>query len=139
MPCFASARQSPCRRSVRQEVAVSSKDKVPFVPVGTIYLLFKPGEPDDVKQGVLDKYALQIVAPEPDGFLSVRVTTPRTDFVEVATKLQRKKCVAVAEPDLLTWPKCEVPPGSELGCFPGILEVMVQMQKLGMYFKTKPR
>src|SRR5260370_1090525 len=59
--------------SVRQEVSVyhTSKDNVPFIPVGTIYLSFKPDQPDDAKQAVLDKYALQLVASEPNGFLTV--------------------------------------------------------------------
>jgi subtilisin family serine protease len=90
--------------SVHQEVAVyhTSKDNVPFIPVGTIFLSFKPGLADDVKQAILDKYALRLVASEPNGFLTVRVTEPGTDSVEVAAKLQREKSVAVAEPDLLT-------------------------------------
>jgi subtilisin family serine protease len=90
--------------SVRQEVSVyhTSKDNVPFIPVGTIYLSFKPAQPDDVKQAVLDKYALQLVASESNGFLTVRVATPGTDAVEVAAKLQREESIAVAEPDLLT-------------------------------------
>jgi subtilisin family serine protease len=90
--------------SVRQEVSVyhTSKDNVPFIPVGTIYLSFEPDQPDDVKQAMLDKYALELVASEPNGFLTVRVSTPGTDAVEIAVKLQREKSVAVAEPDLLT-------------------------------------
>jgi Zinc carboxypeptidase len=90
--------------SVHQEVAVyhTSKDNVPFIPVGTIFLSFKPGLADDVKQAILDKYGLRLVASEPNGFLTVRVTEPGTDSVEVAAKLQREKSVAVAEPDLLT-------------------------------------
>jgi subtilisin family serine protease len=90
--------------SVHQEVAVyhTSKDNVPFIPVGTLYLSFKPDQSDVTKQGVLDKYALQLVASEPNSFLTVRVTTPGTDSVEVAAKLQRENSVAVAEPDLLT-------------------------------------
>jgi hypothetical protein len=79
--------------SVNQEVAVyhTSKDNVPFVPVGTIYLSFKPDQSDGVKQAVLDKYALQLVAPERNGFLTVRVSKPGTDSVEVSAKLQREK------------------------------------------------
>ena len=90
--------------SVHQEVAVyhTSKDNVPFVPVGTIYLSFKPDQSEAVKQAVLDKYALQLVASERNGFLTVRVTKPGTDSVEIAAKLQREKSIAVAEPDLVT-------------------------------------
>jgi hypothetical protein len=79
--------------SVHQEVAVyhTSKDNVPFIPVGTIFLSFKPGLADDVKQAILDKYGLRLVASEPNGFLTVRVTEPGTDSVEVAAKLQREK------------------------------------------------
>jgi subtilisin family serine protease len=90
--------------SVHQEVAVyhTSKDNVPFVPVGTIYLSFKPDLSEGVKQAVLDKYGLQFVSTERNGFLTVRVTRPGTDSVEVAAKLQREKSVAVAEPDLVT-------------------------------------
>src|SRR5262249_38137080 len=60
--------------SVHQAVAVyhTSKDNVPFIPVGTIYLSFKPGQSDEVKQGILGKYALEIVASEPNGYLTVR-------------------------------------------------------------------
>jgi len=90
--------------SVHQAVAVyhTSKDNVPFIPVGTIYLSFKPGQSDEVKQGVLGKYALELVASEPNGYLTVRVSASGTDAVEVAAKLQREPSVAVAEPDLLT-------------------------------------
>jgi subtilisin family serine protease len=90
--------------SVRQEVAIyhTSKDNVPFIPVGTIYLSFKPGLSDDVKQAVLDKYGLRLVASERNGFLTVRVSESGGDAVEVAANLQREKSVAVAEPDLLT-------------------------------------
>lgn len=90
--------------SVNQEVAVyhTSKDNVPFVPVGTIYLSFQPNQPEAAKQAVLDKYALQPIAPERDGILTVRVTQPGIDSVEVAAKLQREKSVVAAEPDLAT-------------------------------------
>jgi subtilisin family serine protease len=90
--------------AVQQEVAVyhTSDDKVPFIPVGTIYLSFKPGTSEADKEGVLEKYALQLVTSEPNGFLTVRITSPGTDAVQVAAKLQRDKSVAVAEPDLLT-------------------------------------
>jgi subtilisin family serine protease len=90
--------------SVKQEVSVyhTSNDKVPFIPVGTIYLSFKPDQPDATKQAVLDKYGLQLVASDPDNFLTVRVTASGTDSVEVAAKLQREASVALAEPDLLT-------------------------------------
>jgi len=90
--------------SVDREVPVyhTSKDNVPFVPVGTIYLSFKPNQADGIRQRILDKYHLELVAPERDGFLTVRVSTPGTDAVEVAAKLQREKSIAVAEPDLVT-------------------------------------
>ncbi|MGE3159851.1 MAG: S8 family serine peptidase [Xanthobacteraceae bacterium] len=90
--------------SVDREVPVyhTSKDNVPFVPVGTIYLSFKPEQAETVKQAVLDKHRLELVASERNGFLTVRVTQPGTDAVEVAAKLQREKSIAVAEPDLVT-------------------------------------
>jgi subtilisin family serine protease len=90
--------------AVDQEVAVyhTSNDKVPFIPAGTIYLSFKPDQSDAVKQRVLQKHALELVKSEPNGFLTVRVTTPGTDAVEVAAKLQREKSIDVAEPDLVT-------------------------------------
>jgi subtilisin family serine protease len=90
--------------SIDQEVPVyhTSADAVPFVPVGTIYLGFKPGVTDATKQGLLDKHALELVAAEPNNFLTVRLTTPGTDAVELAAKLQEESSVAVAEPDLVT-------------------------------------
>src|SRR5262245_27140013 len=49
---------------VQQEVSVyhTSDDKVPFIPVGTIYLSFKPGTSEAVKEDVLNKYALEKVS-----------------------------------------------------------------------------
>ena len=90
--------------SVSQEVAVyhTSKDRVPFVPVGTIYLSFKANVENEAKQAILDKYALELVTSELDDFLTVRVRTPGTDAVEVAAALQKEDSVAVAEPDLVT-------------------------------------
>jgi subtilisin family serine protease len=104
--------------SINQEVAVyhTSKDRVPFIPVGTIYLSFKEGVPNDAKQSVLGRYALELVASERNGSLTVRVTTPGTDAVELATKLQKEVSVAVAEPDLVTTKRLEsfVRPEDEL-------------------------
>ena len=70
--------------------------------VGAVYLSFKPDQADGVRQRILDKYHLELVAAERDRFLTVRVSTPGTDAVEVAAKLQREKSIAVAEPDLVT-------------------------------------
>ena len=104
--------------SVDQEVAVyhTSNDKVPFIPVGTIYLSFKPDQSDQVKQRVLKKHGLVLVKAEPNGFLTVRVATPGTDAVEIAAKLQREKSVEVAEPDLVTTRRLRnlVPPDDAL-------------------------
>ena len=104
--------------SVDQEVAVyhTSNDKVPFIPVGTIYLSFKPDQSDQVKQRVLKKHGLVLVKSEPNGFLTVRVATPGTDAVEIAAKLQREKSVEVAEPDLVTTRRLRnfVPPDDAL-------------------------
>ncbi len=90
--------------SVNQAVPVyhTSDDGVPFVPVGTIYLSFKPDQSNDAKQEILVKYGLEIVASEPNEFLTVRVTGRGTDAVEVAARLQKETGVAVAEPDLAT-------------------------------------
>lgn len=90
--------------SVSQEVPVyhTSNDRVPFVPVGTIYLSFKPGLSDEAKQSLVDKHALELVASEPNGFLTVRVTTPGADAVQVAAALQKEEGVTIAEPDLVT-------------------------------------
>jgi subtilisin family serine protease len=90
--------------SVNQEVPVyhTSKDRVPFVPVGTIYLSFEPGVSNDAKQSILDTHTLELVASEPNGFLTVRVTKAGTDAVEVAAALQREAGVSMAEPDLIT-------------------------------------
>src|SRR5262249_19433957 len=74
----------------------------PLLPLGTIYLAFGADLPDESKQAVLDEYGLQLVAAEPNGFVTVRTTKPGTDSVEIAAKLQRDKRIATAEPDLLT-------------------------------------
>src|SRR5215204_2596611 len=61
-----SLREAP---SINQEVAVyhTSKDRVPFIPVGTIYLSFKEGASNDAKQSILERYALELVASERNG------------------------------------------------------------------------
>jgi subtilisin family serine protease len=103
-------RMSRARASLRDAASVSrevpvyhtSNDLVPFVPVGTIYMSFKPGQSDEAKQSIVDKHALELVASEANGFLTVRVTTPGADAVQVAAALQKEEGVAVAEPDLVT-------------------------------------
>jgi len=90
--------------AIHQEVSVyhTSDDKVPFVPIGTIYLSFKPGLSDAEKQDVLDKHGLRLAASEPNGYITVRVASSGKDAVEIAAKLLRDKRIASAEPDLVT-------------------------------------
>lgn len=90
--------------SIDQAVPVyhTSADAVPFVPVGTIYLGFKPGVAPAARQKLLDDHALELVAAEPNNFFTVRLTKPGTDAVELAAELQKDANVAVAEPDLVT-------------------------------------
>ncbi|MFW8636892.1 S8 family serine peptidase [Cribrihabitans pelagius] len=90
--------------SVGQEVAVyyTSDDNVPFVPEGTIYLEFADDATTEARQAVIDKYALQLVEAEPDGALTVRVSSEDDDAVGVCAKLLDEDAVAIAEPDLAT-------------------------------------
>jgi hypothetical protein len=90
--------------SIDQEVPVyhTSADAVPFVPVGTIYLGFKPGVTPEARQKVLSDHGLGLVTAEPNNFFTVQLAKPGTDVVELAAELQKDVSVAVAEPDLVT-------------------------------------
>ncbi len=90
--------------SVGQETAVyhTSNDHVPFVPVGTIFVDFVPGSSTETRQSIIDKYRLQLVESEVDGALTVRVSRPSDDAVEISASLQDEEAVSVAEPDLAT-------------------------------------
>ena len=80
----------------------TSGDGVPFVPQGTIYLVFNDGIEDSEKQRIIDENSLALVESEADGALTVRTTTPNRDAIAVSAELQSQAIVKLAEPDLIT-------------------------------------
>ncbi|HEY0044895.1 MAG TPA: S8 family serine peptidase [Allosphingosinicella sp.] len=71
-----------------------------YVPTGDVYVEFDPGLSDEVRQKLVDRYALTVKeARGPDG-LVLSVTPDSPNPVKVAAGLQQEHGVAIAEPDL---------------------------------------
>lgn len=97
-------------------VYYTSADQVPFVPFGTIYLVFDAQVPEERRQAIVAQHGLLLVRAEAGGGLTVQVGRKDDDAVSVAAALQKTAGVVVAEPDLIS-PKERmqfVPPSDEL-------------------------
>jgi hypothetical protein len=71
-----------------------------FVPTGELFVGFKAGTPAELKQRVINEFGLKIKeARGREGFLLV-VTPESPNPVKVATRLQLRPFISVAEPDL---------------------------------------
>ena len=83
-------------------VYYTSEDRVPFVPAGTIYLVFKPDATSEQRRALLAKYGLALVRNERrEGFTGL-IGRTESDAAEVAAALQEEGAVLVSEPDLIT-------------------------------------
>jgi subtilisin family serine protease len=80
----------------------TSKDAVPFVPTGEIYVSFDPNLSMDECQRLLDQHALQVVQARGERELVVRTTDLSSNPIKVAHALQATQGVELAEPDLAT-------------------------------------
>ena len=71
-----------------------------YVPTGDLFVEFKPGTPKASKQSAIDEFKLSVKeARGPDGFI-MSVTPQSPNPIKVASGLQQKPFVAIAEPDL---------------------------------------
>jgi subtilisin family serine protease len=71
-----------------------------YVPTGDLFVEFKPETPKAQKQSAIDEFKLIVKeARGPDGFI-LTVTAQSPNPIKVASGLQQKSFVAVAEPDL---------------------------------------
>jgi subtilisin family serine protease len=80
----------------------TSNDGVPFVPTGSIYVVFKPDVPDDRQEQLIDSQGLEIVDARGEGKFIVRITDKSPNPIKVAQALQQSPEVAVCEPELAT-------------------------------------
>jgi subtilisin family serine protease len=83
-------------------VYYTSADRVPFVPAGSIYLMFEPGTPDARRQDIITKHGLVLARRERDGAFTAQIGRKQDDAVEVAAAIQTEAGVLVAEPDLIS-------------------------------------
>lgn len=83
---------------------VDGDEEVPFIPTGNIYLEFKPGTDYDKQRDLMDELGLnviEIVSPEA---YRVSVTEKSPNPIKCVMLMQKKKIVAVAEPEFVTKP-----------------------------------
>jgi subtilisin family serine protease len=83
---------------------VDGEDDAGFIPTGYLYIEFKPGTAHEKQQEILDELHLnirQVVSPEA---YRVSVTPDSPNPVKCAVLLQKKRAVAVAEPEFVTKP-----------------------------------
>jgi subtilisin family serine protease len=83
-------------------VYYTSADAVPFVPTGSLYIVFRAGAALEACQRLLDELQLEIVEARGERTVIARVTAGSPNPIKTAAALQADPCVAVAEPDLAT-------------------------------------
>lgn len=80
------------------------QDDAAFIPTGYLYVEFKPGTDDDKQRELMDEFGLNIREMlGPDAY-RVNTTPESPNPVKCAMLLQKKRIVAVAEPEFVTKP-----------------------------------
>jgi subtilisin family serine protease len=80
----------------------TSEDEVPFVPTGSIYVVFKNGVSDERQEEILDGQNLEIVDARGGGKFIVRISNDSPNPLKVAEALQNTQEVDVCEPEFAT-------------------------------------
>lgn len=80
----------------------TSGDDVPFVPTGTLFIVFKPETPPEAANALLDQYGLEVVRNYGPLELIARVTRGSRNPVHIASELAGNEYLEVAEPNLAT-------------------------------------
>ncbi len=80
----------------------TSADKVPFVPTGNLFVVFKPDVPEAEQQALLSRHHLQMVEARGKGEFIVKVTPASVNPVKTAASLQQSELIDIAEPELAT-------------------------------------
>lgn len=88
--------------AVGSHVFHTSRDKMSFVPLGTLFLIFKNDISDDDRQSLLDKFSLELIEARSKDDLILRVTPESGNPIKTAVALQQSGLVEVAEPELAT-------------------------------------
>ncbi|MCA0236682.1 MAG: S8 family serine peptidase [Bacteroidetes bacterium] len=83
---------------------VNDEDDAAFVPTGYLYVEFKAGSAEEKQRAILDEFALNIrEMVGPDAY-RVNTTPESPNPIKCAMLLQKKRIVAVAEPEFVTKP-----------------------------------
>lgn len=80
----------------------TSDDGVPFVPTGTLFIVFKDGTSQAQQEKLIGEHSLQILEARGDNEFLTRVTSDSPNPVKVAAALQQSNAVEVCEPELAT-------------------------------------
>lgn len=80
----------------------TSDDEVPFVPTGSVYVVFKPEVPQDRQEQLLEDNHLQIIDARGEGTFITRITPQSPNPLKVASALQQSGDVEVCEPEFST-------------------------------------
>ncbi|MBK8047406.1 MAG: S8 family serine peptidase [Anaerolineales bacterium] len=87
---------------VGTHVYYTSEDAVPFVPTGSLYIVFADDAPLAQCQDLLDQHHLEVIEVRSERAVITQVTSQSMNPVKTAAALQTSDCVAVAEPEFAT-------------------------------------
>lgn len=83
---------------------VNDEDDAAFIPTGYLYIEFKPGTDDEKQLQLMEEFSLNVrEVLGPDAY-RVNTTPESPNPVKCAMLLQKKRIVAVAEPEFVTKP-----------------------------------
>jgi Subtilase family/Bacterial SH3 domain len=83
---------------------LNDEDDAAFIPTGYLYIEFKPGTDDEKQHSLMEEFGLnvrEIIGP--DAF-RVNTTPESPNPIKCAMLLQKKRIVAIAEPEFVTKP-----------------------------------
>jgi len=88
--------------AVGSHVYHTSGDGVPFVPTGSLFVIFKPNVDAATRDQLFDDNGLEIVEARGDDEMVLRTTPSSPNPIKVADSLQKSGMFEVAEPELAT-------------------------------------
>lgn len=83
-------------------VYYTSRDRVPFVPAGSLYLAFAPRLPASRKREIVAKFGLVVERRERNGAYTVRLGRKEDEAAALVAAIQKEPGVRICEPDLIT-------------------------------------
>lgn len=83
---------------------VGEDEETPFIPTGNLYVEFKPGTSAEKQQALIEDLHLSVKEVVGPNAFRLSVTAESPNPIKCVILLQKKKIIAVAEPELMTLP-----------------------------------